>query len=118
MQKFHPIKNIKLNFNGRDREELKEFGYYQYVQPDKHYCSSLPDNIFLYNFALYPQMLQPSGTASFSKIAESQLILHLDKKLTDLVLNSNYKFQISSYAFQYNILRVFSGMAGLAHTIN
>ncbi len=115
-EKFNPITYIKLKFNGRDRETLKKSDYYQYWQPYKHYCSDLVDNLFLYNFALYPQMLQPSGTASFSKIFDSQLDLHLNKILTDLVLNYNYKFEITCYALQYNILRFHSGMAGLAFT--
>jgi hypothetical protein len=112
--KYNPIEYMKIKFNGRDREALKEFGYYQYWQPHKHYCSDLVDNLFLYNYALYPQMLQPSGTASFSKLVDSQINLYLNKKLTDLVLNYNYKFEVSCYAYQYNILRFFSGMAGLA----
>jgi hypothetical protein len=113
---FIPVTYIKLKFNGRDRETLKKYGFYQHWQPYKHYCSDLVDNLFLYNFALYPQMLQPSGTASFSKIFDSQLDLHLSQPLTDLVLNYNYKFEITCYALQYNILRFHSGMAGLAFT--
>ncbi len=113
---FNPISNMKIKFNGRDRETLHDFNFYQYWQPYKHHCSSLVDNLFLYNFALYPQMLQPSGCANFGKLSEASFNLHLNNKLTNLVENNNFKFKVSCYALQYNILRIFSGMAGLAFT--
>jgi hypothetical protein len=114
-KEYNPITRIKIKFNGRDREPLREFGVYSYWQPYKHWCSSLVDNMYLYNFGLYPQQLQPSGTGNFGKLAEANMSLYLNDKLTHMVEN-NYKFKVSCYSLNYNILRFFSGMAGLAFT--
>jgi len=113
---YRPVNNVKIKFNGRDRETLQDFGVYSYWQPYKHWCSSLVDNMYLYNFALYPQQLQPSGTANFGKLAEASMQLYLNNKLTNSIENSNTKFRVSCYSLNYNILRFFSGMAGLAFT--
>ena len=113
---YQPLTNLKIKFNGRDREILQDFGVYSYWQSYKHWCSSLVDNMYLYNFALYPQQLQPSGTGNFGKLAEANMHLYLNNKLTNMIENNNYKFKVSCYSLNYNILRFFSGMAGLAFT--
>ena len=59
-------------------------------------------------------MLQPSGVANFGKLADSSLILYLNNLLTQYIQENNFKFKVTSYALNYNILRIFSGMAGLA----
>ena len=110
---YNPITNVKIKFNGRDREIRHPYGVYQYWQPYKFFNSSI-DNLFVYSFALYPQMLQPSGVANFGKLADSSLILYLNSLLTQNIQENNFKFKVSSYALNYNILRIFSGMGGLA----
>jgi hypothetical protein len=116
LKTYNPITSVKFKFNGRDRETLQPFGVYQYWQPYKFFNSSV-DNLFVYSFALYPQMLQPSGAANFGKLADASLSLYLNDLLTaDMELNS-FKFKLSSYALHYNILRIFSGIGGIAfHT--
>jgi len=111
---YNPFDYMKLKFNGRDREVIKHFNYYNLWQPYKHYCSSLVPNLFLYNFALYPQMLQPSGTVNFSQLHDANLNFIFNRKLENMVENNDFSFKVSSYAFSNNILRIFSGMAGLA----
>ena len=113
LKKYNPITNIKIKFNGRDREIRQPYGVYQYWQPYKFFNSSI-DNLFVYSFALYPQMLQPSGVANFGKLADSSLILYLNTLLTQYIQENNFKFKVTCYALNYNILRIFSGMGGLA----
>jgi hypothetical protein len=113
LKKYNPLTNVKIKFNGRDREGIQPYGVYQYWQPYKFFNSSI-DNLFVYSFALYPQMLQPSGVANFGKLADSSLILYLNSLLTQYIQENNFKFKVTSYALNYNILRIFSGMAGLA----
>jgi hypothetical protein len=112
-----PMKDFVIKFNGRDREIYsKKYGFYSLWQPYKHYCSSLVNNMFMYNFALYPQQLQPSGTANFGKMSDCSIQLFLNNDFANLVENFKYKFRATCYSTNYNILRIFSGMAGLAFT--
>ena len=113
LKTYNPLTNIKIKFNGRDREVIHSYGVYQYLQPYKFFNSSV-DNLFVYSFALYPQMLQPSGVANFGKLADSSLILYLNSLLTQYIQENNFKFKVSCYALNYNILRIFSGIGGVA----
>lgn len=64
-------------------------------------------NIYCYSFALKPEEHQPSGTCNFSRIDSSQLIFD-DAPGSD----SNLKV----FAVNYNVLRIMSGMGGLAYS--
>ena len=58
--------------------------------------------INVYSFALKPEEHQPSGTCNFSRIDNASLV------------NGNLGDSNSIYAVNYNVLRIMSGMAGLA----
>ena len=65
-------------------------------------------NIYCYSFALKPEEHQPSGTCNFSRIDVAQLIFD------DNVGDSSTTLKI--FAINYNILRIMSGMGGLAYS--
>ena len=65
------------------------------------------DGIAVYSFALKPEEHQPSGTCNFSRIDNAQFITaEKREKTSDMVL----------YAVNYNVLRIMSGMGGLAYS--
>ena len=66
--------------------------------------SSMIRNINCYSFALEPEEYQPTGTCNFSRIDQSTL------DFSSAVILQNI------YALNYNILRVMSGMGGLAYS--
>ena len=68
-------------------------------------CSQLSRDVNVYSFALKPEEHQPSGTCNFSRIDTAKLIF-------SAATNSNAA--ITVYAVNYNVLRVMSGMGGLA----
>jgi len=70
-------------------------------------CSDLKTPIYVYSFALKPEEHQPSGTCNFSRIDNAKLIC--DKKGTG---NDTAKI----FAVNYNVLRIMSGMGGLAYS--
>jgi hypothetical protein len=70
-------------------------------------CSSLAKDVNVYSFALKPEEHQPSGTCNFSRIDTAHLQF---SSATD----SNGVLNI--YAVNYNVLRVMSGMGGLAYS--
>jgi hypothetical protein len=63
------------------------------------------DQIGVYSFALKPEEHQPSGTCNFSRIDSTRLTLK--NCLTSSVV---------VYAVNYNVLRIMSGMGGLAYS--
>jgi len=65
-------------------------------------------NIYCYSFALKPEQHQPSGTCNFSRINNAQL------KFDDNVGDSSTTLKV--FALNYNILRIMSGMGGLAYS--
>ena len=67
--------------------------------------------IYSYSFALSPEEHQPSGTCNFSRIDNAVLQLTYDNTVeTAAALNLNI------YAVNYNVLRIMSGMGGLAYS--
>ena len=74
-------------------------------------CSDLKKNINCYSFALNPEDHQPSGTCNFSKIDDIKLVFN----------NTVYAAPppegkpLTVYALNYNVLRIMSGMAGIAY---
>ena len=74
----------------------------RHIDP-KSNCSQLKKDINVYSFALEPEEHQPSGTCNFSRIESAQLIFSADTYISNI------------YAVNYNVLRIMSGMAGLAY---
>ena len=72
-------------------------------QNHKSRCSQLKKDIYVYSFAINPEEHQPSGTCNFSKLDSAKLILSSASKISNI------------YAVNYNILRIMSGMGGLAY---
>jgi hypothetical protein len=69
----------------------------------------------VYSFALKPEEHQPSGTCNFSRIDTATLVFSVngDIPINNVDVN-NYNVRV--YAINYNILRVMSGMGGLAYS--
>ena len=67
--------------------------------------SNLTRKINVYSFALKPEEHQPSGTCNFSRIDNAQLIF-----------NTANGESFNIYAVNYNVLRIMSGMGGLAYS--
>ena len=129
----HPVKalfwtgaswtDVKLQLNGHDRAAVQPHDYYHLVQPYEcglgHSGKSLNTTtrawatvssgtgataaVGMYSFCLKPAEHQPSGTCNFSRIDNARLdvgaagTLHL-------------------FAMNYNVLRIMSGMGGLAYS--
>jgi hypothetical protein len=103
--------NIQLN--GHDRFAVREGKYFNRVQPFQHH-TNVPTNkgINVYSFALKPEEHQPSGTLNFSRIDSAILSVKAMSK-SAAYLNPS---KIRVYAVNYNVLRVMSGMGGLAYS--
>ena len=69
-------------------------------------CSQMTDKINVYSFALKPEEHQPSGTCNFSRIDNAKLNFTADP----------HSGTMNIYAVNYNVLRIMSGMGGLAYS--
>jgi hypothetical protein len=115
----NPVNKVLLQLNGHDRFSERDGSYFNYVQPYQHHSNTPTDGLNMYSFALNPEEHQPSGTCNMSRIDNATLNLTFggsaygtDFKGTYLADDSN----ISIYATNYNVLRIMSGMGGLAYS--
>jgi hypothetical protein len=116
----NPIETTLIQMNGHDRLDTREGLYYNYVQTDQHHTNTPKDGINVYSFALYPEEHQPSGTANLSRIDTTDLIVSFADPtdtsiLPDInIINENTRF--FTYGMNYNIMRVYSGLVGIAYS--
>jgi hypothetical protein len=113
---------FQLKLNGHDRFSARTGNYFTRAQVWEHHtgCGGinattgtggagghLNDTIAVYSFALKPEEHQPSGTCNFSRIDNAQLLVTGDSTSSD---------ELTIYAINYNVLRIMSGMGGLAYS--
>jgi hypothetical protein len=131
------IHDCSLQLNGQDRVPSLPGAYYAAVQPYQHHSGygfvdaslaldnpdpapvtddrKMPGGVYMYSFAIKPEEHQPSGTCNFSRIDTATLVFSVDGKKQ--ISNTDvYNADIRVYAINYNILRVMSGMGGLAYS--
>jgi hypothetical protein len=104
----NPVKLVRLQLNGNERFSEREGEYFSIVQPYQHHENTpgqYKKGINLYSFALKPEEHQPSGTLNMSRIDSAHLQIATEK--TGL---------INIFAINYNVLRILSGMGGLAYS--
>jgi hypothetical protein len=108
----------QLKLNGHDRFAARDYRYFTRTQVWEHHSGAggldfdttststgkFNDSIGVYSFALKPEEHQPSGTCNFSRIDNAQLTSGASD--TAAVV----------YAVNYNVLRIMSGMGGLAYS--
>ena len=115
----HPVE-YQLKLNGHDRFAARDSRYFTRTQIWEHHtgCGGLGsaadlgggqgnDGIAVYSFALKPEEHQPSGTCNFSRIDNAQFVVG-----TTAGTSAANKM----YAINYNVLRIMSGMGGLAYS--
>lgn len=115
-----PSTNIQLN--GQDRFYQREGSYFNLVQPYQHHESAGGNpGINVYSFALKPEEHQPSGTLNFSRIDTAYLTMKLNAYSTTNTVGTGSATNVGTakvkiFAVNYNVLRIMSGMGGLAYS--
>ncbi len=108
----NPVVTAKLQLNGQDRFSEREGSYFSWVQPYQSHTRTPDEGINVYSFALRPEEHQPSGTCNFSRIDNSTLQL----VLSNATVEGTKTAKVRVYAVNYNVLRIMSGMGGLAYS--
>ena len=94
---------MKLQLNGHDRFKARKATYFRTCQPFQAGFKVPTKHIYCYSFALKPEEHQPSGTCNFSRIDNAKFC-------------SSGTEAFTIYAVNYNVLRIMSGMGGLAYS--
>ena len=108
----NPVVTAKLQLNGQDRFSEREGSYFDLVQPFFSHTRTPDTGINVYSFALRPEEHQPSGTCNFSRIDNATLQL----VLSNATVEGTSTAKVRVYATNYNVLRIMSGMGGLAYS--
>ena len=109
---FNPVLSAKLQLNGHDRFSERLGRYFNLVQPYQHHTNVPATGINVYSFGLKPEEHQPSGTCNMSRIDNATLQL----TLTAATVSGTSDAKVRVYATNYNVLRIMSGMGGLAYS--
>jgi hypothetical protein len=127
------LDSAKLQLNGQDRFATRKGSYFNKVQPYQSIGTNVPAGVYLYSFALKPAGRQPSGTCNFSRIDNATLSLtyktcsvnayaqpatlasSLYSSETVTANTATALTALNIYAKNYNVLRIMSGMGGLAY---
>ena len=109
----NPTSIAKIQLNGHDRFAEMDGRYFNLVQPFQHHENIPSRGINVYSFGLKPEEHQPSGTCNFSRIDAANLNLTLTANTVNLNSTSRTA-AVRVFAVNYNVLRIMSGMGGLA----
>ncbi len=130
----NPTMVAKIQLNGQDRFTEREGSYFNFVQPYQHHTNTPATGINVYSFALKPEDLQPSGSCNFSRIDNAVLNMTLTPATfktyietypktdfpssgwADTATSNQSSANVNVYATNYNVLRIMSGMGGLAYS--
>lgn len=97
----------KLQLNGHDRFSERDSSYFRLVQPYQHHTRIPSKHVYMYSFGLNPESHQPSGTCNFSRLDNVTLQISEPK--------GGANDTLFIFAVNYNVLRIMSGMGGLAY---
>ena len=106
--KVNPVKRARLQLNGHDRFSERDGMFFNVVQPYQHHEAVPSTGINVYSFALKPEEHQPSGTCNMSRIDNATLNMTLEPMANGSL--------VYVFATNYNVLRIMSGMGGLAYS--
>jgi hypothetical protein len=124
------VKRATIRMNGMDRAIERDGTYYRVVQPNLFIGSQnsalsmyndshklYGGHFYMYNFGLRLDEHQPSGTCNFSRIDNAVLHMTVNPYASSMDNpNQYYNYEYRIFAVNYNVLRIMSGMGGLAYS--
>ena len=105
-----------IQMNGQDRLDRRYGDYFNKVQPYQHHTGLAAGvGVYMYSFAIKPEENQPSGTCNFSRVDTATIVMTMDGSVT-VNQDTDDTWNVRVYAINYNVLRIMSGMGGLAYS--
>jgi hypothetical protein len=108
LSKKETFDTLRLQLNGHDRFADRNASYFRTCQPIQAGHKVPSKHIYTYSFALKPEEHQPSGTCNFSRIDNAAMLFGST--------GTTSAADLTVYAVNYNVLRIMSGMGGLAYS--
>ena len=104
------IKQGAIKFNGINRINEKETGYFSLLQKHQHNLESDNTGILVYSFSLDPKSFEPSGSANLSGLNRLTFEFVLNTLPDHIAKMPKYQYDLNIYQVNYNIFRVVNGM--------
>ena len=101
--------NIRTNLISRTNSSIG-VELFNLIHPWKYFNGYIPPGLNVYSFGIFPTLHQPSGSINLSRLNDFGINIKLNN-LNDFTKGAK---SLVSYAVSYNVLRIISGMAGLA----
>ena len=106
---LNTLSKCNIIFNGIERNKIIDSFYYNTIQPYQYHNSTIQSGLNIYNFGLYTETFQPSGTFNFSDKMDQTLNI----SLTDIFYNySNIRNDyliVKIYANSFKIIKFTNG---------
>ena len=106
------VSDVQIQINGTDLFDSKmSASYFNRVMPYHHseYAGVLDDDLYMFTFGNQPNRHQPTGSCNFSRVDNSRITWTCTGGDDGATKGPSYL-----YAVNYNILRIQSGLGGLA----
>jgi hypothetical protein len=114
----NPTTDVELQLNGQTRQSKRSGFWHDTVEPYMHHKRTPHDGLNVFSFSIKPEDHQPTGTCNFSRIDSAQLNLWFshfnNSKYADVFTDSDNHILI--FGINYNVLRIMSGMCGVAYS--
>jgi hypothetical protein len=113
----NPVCYANIQLNRYDLTGIRHGSYFNRYQPMRHHHGiPISPGVNVYSFALKPEDQQPSGSCNFSRLDTARLQLWIGGlRRSGGEEDVPTTMSVSVYARNYNVLRIMSGMAGLAY---
>ena len=103
------LTNAKLTFEGVDRLDYHSGDYYNLIEPTTYFTSSPEMGVYAYSFSLDNTSFQPLGAANLSAVNNIELTAET------IAASGGVNYNIRTYGTNYNVLRILSGIGGVAY---
>lgn len=129
---YEYVRGAKILLNGHDRIAERDGTYFRLVMPYMAHTCVPKRHVYCYAFALRPEDHQCSGSLNMSRIDNAAIHLRFapssvperDPDTGEIVVDAETQqkqfvkeaVRLNVYAVSYNILRIVSGMGGLAYS--
>lgn len=98
-----PFEHLQIFFENYPITEKIPADYYMLCSRYNSFNGSYYDNIYIINYSLYPEQLQPSGSLNYSLFNNKEIYFYFKDKY------KNDSFNVQVYAFSYNFLNIDKG---------
>lgn len=97
--------------------------YYNYVQSYQSLNRILPDQVYYYNFSLYPEDIQPSGTSNLTVLKEKKFRYEINSKFlneyfTNKLNPTNVGLELKILSCSYNFFIINNGIGRLVFAMS